>query len=69
LSEDKIKENKKKGSEKAGERFYEPKNWDKIMRIEDLSGHGSIVYCGKCGHAIYPGDSFCTKCGAESRGK
>ena len=62
-----TKETGKEKPEKGDERFYEPKNWDKIMRIEDLSGHGSTKYCGKCGHGIHPGDSFCTKCGAESR--
>lgn len=49
-------------------RFYEPRNWDKAMRIEGNSNNETI-YCGRCGHIIYRGDRFCTKCGAESREK
>ena len=63
MSEDKPK---KKESEKD-ERFYEPRNWDKKMRIEDQSGSSTNYYCGRCGYNIYEGDSFCTKCGAKSR--
>ena len=63
MSEDKPKEKK---SEKD-DRFYEPRNWDKFMRIEDVHGKGPNTYCGQCGHIIYEGDKFCTKCGTESK--
>lgn len=63
MSEDKPKE-----ESKTDERFYEPRNWDKFMRIEDEHG-GPNTYCGQCGHIIYEGDKFCTKCGTESRAK
>lgn len=49
------------------ERFYEPRNWDKVIRIEEDVPHEIKAYCGKCGHVIYQGDRFCTKCGSESR--
>lgn len=52
--------------ESKDERFYEPRNWDKKMVIEE-PGEGTQRYCGKCGHIIYEGDRFCTKCGAQSR--
>ena len=48
------------------ERFYEPRNWDKKMEF-DSPGESPLRYCGKCGHVIYEGDLFCTKCGAEVR--
>ncbi len=67
MSEDKTKKNEKK--EYVGEdRFYEPKNWDKRIRMDEKPGKSSGTYCGKCGNVIYEGDSFCTKCGTESRG-
>lgn len=65
MSEDKAE--KKNESENKDERFYEPKNWDKFMRIEDEPGHVANTYCGKCGHIIYEHDRFCTKCGEESK--
>ena len=65
MSKDKPK---KKESEKD-ERFYEPRNWDKVMRIEDDPMYAVNTYCGKCGHIIYEQDRFCTKCGAESKAK
>jgi len=59
-------EDKKNDEVKKKEnRFYEPKNWDRKLTIEDPDGSGSSVYCGQCGHIIYDGDSFCTKCGSE----
>ena len=64
MSEDKPKE---KESEKKDEKFYEPRNWDKHMRIEDDPTHAVGTYCGKCGHIIYEHDNFCTKCGTESK--
>jgi len=63
MSEDPSKESSK--SEKG--RFYEPRNWDKIMRVEEEHSTGENTYCGKCGHVIYGTDRFCTKCGAEAR--
>ncbi len=68
MSEDKTKKNEKKESNEEKDRFYEPKNWDKRIRIDDKPGQSSGVYCGKCGNVIYKGDRFCTKCGTESRG-
>jgi len=68
LSDDKTKKNEKKESIEEKDRFYEPKNWDKRIRIDDKPGQSSGVYCGKCGNVIYKGDRFCTKCGIESRG-
>jgi len=68
LSDDKTKKNEKKESNEEKDRFYEPKNWDKRIRIDDKPGQSSGVYCGKCGYVIYKGDRFCTKCGTESRG-
>ena len=68
MSEDKTKKNEKKKSSEEKDRFYEPKNWDKRIRIDDKPGQSSGVYCGKCGNVIYKGDRFCTKCGTESRG-
>jgi uncharacterized OB-fold protein len=68
LSDDKTKKNEKKESIEEKDRFYEPKNWDKRIRIDDKPGQSSGVYCGKCGNVIYKGDRFCTKCGTESRG-
>jgi uncharacterized OB-fold protein len=67
LSEDKTKKNEKKESVEE-DRFYEPKNWDKRIRMDEKPGKSSGTYCGKCGNVIYKGDSFCTKCGTESRG-
>ena len=52
--------------ESKEDRFYEPRNWDKKMVIEEPADD-SHRYCGKCGHIIYKGDKFCTKCGAEAR--
>jgi uncharacterized OB-fold protein len=68
LSDDKTKKNEKKEPIEEKDRFYEPKNWDKRIRIDDKPGQSSGVYCGKCGNVIYKGDRFCTKCGTESRG-
>jgi uncharacterized OB-fold protein len=68
LSDDKTKKNEEKKSIEEKDRFYEPKNWDKRIRIDDKPGQSSGVYCGKCGNVIYKGDRFCTKCGTESRG-
>lgn len=48
-------------------RFYEPRNWDKVMRIEEEMSSKGTKYCGRCGHIIYDRDKFCTKCGAESK--
>jgi len=67
LSEDKTKKNEKKESAEK-DRFYEPKNWDKRIRVDDTPEKSSGVYCGKCGNVINKGDRFCTKCGTESRG-
>ena len=63
MSEDPSKE-----SSNSEERFYEPRNWDKIMRVEEEYS-AENTYCGRCGHIIYDTDRFCTKCGAESRAK
>ena len=52
--------------ESKEDRFYEPRNWDKKMVIEDPDT-GVKRFCGKCGHGIYDGDRFCTKCGTEAR--
>ena len=51
------------------DRFYEPRNWDKVMRIEEEISSEGTRYCGRCGHIIDEEDRFCTKCGAESRSK
>ncbi len=67
MSEDKTKKNEKKESVEE-DRFYEPKNWDKKIRMDEKLGKSSGTYCGKCGNVIYEGDCFCTKCGTESRG-
>jgi len=67
LSEDKTKKNEKKESVEE-DRFYEPKNWDKRIRVDEKPGKSSGTYCGKCGNVIYAVDRFCTKCGTESRG-
>ena len=67
MSEDKIKKNEKKESVEE-DRFYEPKNWDKRIRMDEKPGKSSGTYCGKCGNVIYEVDRFCTKCGTESRG-
>ena len=68
MSDDKTKKNEEKKSIEEKDRFYEPKNWDKRIRIDDKPGQSTGVYCGKCGNVIYKGDRFCTKCGTESRG-
>ena len=65
MSDNNPKEKKESG--KKDEKFYEPRNWDKVMRIEDDPKHAVSTYCGKCGHIIYENGSFCTKCGAEAR--
>ena len=67
MSEDKTKKNEKKESVEE-DRFYEPKNWDKKIRMDEKLGKSSGTYCGKCGNVIYEVDSYCTKCGTESRG-
>ena len=67
MSEDKTKKNEKKESS-GKDRFYEPKNWDKRIRVDNRPEKSSGVYCGKCGNVINKGDRFCTKCGTESRG-
>ena len=67
MSEDKTKKNEKKESVEE-DRFYEPKNWDKRIRMDEKPGKSSGIYCGKCGNVIYEGDRLCTKCGTESRG-
>jgi len=67
LSEDKTKKNEKKESAEK-DRFYEPKNWDKRIRVDDRPEKSPGVYCGICGNVINKGDRFCTKCGTESRG-
>ena len=54
-------------SEKKDERFYEPRNWDKFMRINDEPGHEALSYCGKCGYVSEEGDRVGTKCGAEKK--
>ena len=61
-------ENQNNGEKKKEkDRFYEPKNWDRKLTIEGPTGSGTIVYCGQCGHIIYEGDKFCTKCGTEAK--
>ena len=65
LSEESSREN----TEPKEDRFYEPRNWDRVMRIEEENADEGVTYCGKCGHVIYGGDKFCTKCGAESKSK
>ena len=67
MSEGKTKKNEKKESSEK-DRFYEPKNWDKRIRVGNRPEKSSGVYCGKCGNVINKGDRFCTKCGTESRG-
>ena len=54
-------------SDSKEKRFYEPRNWDRKMVIDDEPGQTPDRFCGKCGHVIYEGDRFCTKCGAEAR--
>ena len=61
------KDPSKKSSKSKENRFYEPRNWDKIMRVEEEFSTEENTYCGRCGHIIYGTDRFCTKCGAESR--
>ena len=62
-----MNEDNNDNKESKDKRFYEPRNWDKFMQIEDKPAHVVCTYCGKCGHIIYEGDSFCTKCGVKSR--
>ena len=57
----------KKSSKSKENRFYEPRNWDKIMRVEEEFSTGENTCCGRCGHIIYGTDRSCTKCGAEAR--
>jgi len=66
LSGDNSKKNEKKESEDK-DRFYEPKNWDKRIRVDDKPGKRSDTFCGKCGYTIHKGDRFCAKCGTESK--
>lgn len=61
------KDSSKETSSPEEDRFYEPRNWDKIMRVEEEYSTGENTYCGKCGHIIYGTDRFCTKCGTESK--
>ena len=63
-----MSENPSKENSENQDRFYEPRNWDRAMRIEENES-SEVIYCGKCGHIIYSGDKFCTKCGSESREK
>jgi uncharacterized OB-fold protein len=69
LSEDKTAKEEKNEPVEENDRFYEPKNWDKKLTIEDQPGSVTNTYCGQCGHIIHEGDRFCTKCGTESRAK
>ena len=63
------KDSSKETSNSEKNRFYEPRNWDKIMRVEEEYSTEENTFCGKCGHIIYGDDNFCTRCGTESRTK
>ena len=56
-----------KAKDSKDERFYEPRNWDKKITVEEPPGQTGNTYCGQCGHIVYEGDNFCTKCGAEAK--